>query len=350
MKDLRLYLLAAPIIGGMLSLSSCVNTETVEPEITGNDTRHIVLNLSAPEDVSTRASSDYKLRYVAKLFNGSKSSLNSTLPHVRQELIEGEQGLAGVENQMVFEVPANNNYVVFVFADYIPQNSQRSEEGFYNDYYFDTKNYNTGVSMLATPGNSKTDNVALEFFNNDNYECFAASEEVGYKTEDRVDLNLKLKRIVAKVRFVDTSKIEGDYDIDLASTTYIREYDMIKEHGYTPITKTTKFSIASPMTFTTADEQELLYFYTFASNASDQTPALAFFLTDKSGSEPNTYKVEATKIPVESNKITTVKGKFVEGLFPSSEPDYDPTKGYIYLNLSLDGTDWVSQDSEWSSN
>lgn len=357
MKTSRLLLSGALISSILTGLSSCVVTETIEPENPADATEKIVLNLSTPEDVATRATDGFKLRYVARLYNGSKTNLNASAYSARQELIEGETGLAGVRNQMVFEVPSNQNYVIFVFADYIPVDSQPTD-GLYADYYYDTKGAGaTGITMLGTPANTKTENVTAGFFNNDNYDCFAGSKDVGYKSEQRIDIDLKLERIVAKVKAVDTSGLGGKYDIDVTAVTYLKAYDLSNETGYSAAKSSGTFNVASKLEFPENTDQEVLYFYTFANKTTvaPEYPALTFNITDPdkdtSGGTPKTTTVKADNITVLKNNITVLKGKFLQGLFPDLTPDepaYDPTKGYIYVDLSVSEEDWTTSDTDWS--
>lgn len=356
MKSIIQCLLASPLLGGMMLLTSCVDTRIIEPEtpLIDNSSK-IVLNLSAPEDATTRATDGFKLRFVAKIFNGSESNLNDTYYKARQELVQGEAGPAGKIDQMVFDVEANQNYIIYVFADYIPVDSKPSEEGYYEDYYYDTRNSgNTGVTLMSTPKQLSNQAVPASFFNNDNYDCFAGTENIGKKGEDAIYRTITLERIVSKVRFVDSTKIKGDISTNVSKITYLNNYDLRNQGGGNKASNSESINLGS-VNFKEGEENEILYFYTFSSKITDgsQSPGLTLTLTDPSkdisDGSTNTTTITVDKISVQKNFITTVKGNFLHEIYPPVVPEEDPHKGAIFLDVLVSEKPWENLSSEWTS-
>ena len=356
MKLRRLSFINVASLIAIFSLTSCISTDTIEPEICPAETP-VFLNLVAPSDAPTRADDGYKLRYTAKLYSGTDRQSN-TVTVQRQELIEGEEGGAGIKNQMVFYVPQGSPYVIYVFADYIPANFERqSSNGLYKDYFYDTTLDKNVVRMLSTPGNKNTYNVASSFFNNDRYDCFggvAALEE--NKTAEKVEFNLTLHRLVSKVRLVDNSKFSGYYDGEIQSITYLSQYTLKKslsdETGWAPKTSNSKLTIFNNQEFSSGEEKELFFFYTFATTGtvSPECPKLQMNITDHSEKTLATV-ISTGDIPVKRNQITTVKGKLLPGI--SDEPEENPSieeEGPIILNLSSSNEEWAQEESTWQSN
>ncbi|MCH5234134.1 MAG: hypothetical protein J1E16_02490 [Muribaculaceae bacterium] len=361
MKDLRRYLQLVSISGVIFTMTSCVNTETLEPQPIPITSNKIVLNLSAPESISTRATDDFKLRYVAKIYNGSWKNLNTTKYSARQELVEGSAGPAGKENQMVFDVEANQSYVIFVFADYIPKEFVPSSEGYYNDYYYDTKSTKagaTGVNLLGNPGNLPVNdndyNVTSDFFNNDNYDCFAGYVDIGEKGEEKIEKSIALDRIVSKVRVLDTTGRGGNLNVNVSEVSYVNHFDLINDGGGSAKTSSISHNLGS-INLSGGEEDEILYFYTFSSKSTEggYQPSLKFSLTvsnnDNFDGSNNSASFTINKIPVKKNNITKVKGKFLHSLYSQDVTEGDVHKGAIFLNVSVSNTDWLSSESEWSS-
>lgn len=354
MKSITLSLLS---IAALLSLNSCVSTDILEPESSQDTEKRLVLNLTAPAEAATRAQDGYKLRYTAKLYSGNDGNAN-TLEVQRQELIDGETGPGGVENQLVFYVPEGYQYTIFVFADYIPESFEpKSTTGLYDDYFYDTAMDSKNVmKMLPTPGNKKINELSPSFFNNDFYDCFggvAVLEEK--KTSKEVRFDLELYRLVSKVRFVDTSSLSGSIDVKLASFKYLQGYTLRNNKNYETggfletYTFKNNLTIFRNKDFTGEEEQEILFFYTFASIGSTEKPGIELILTDYiNQTEANSIYVD--KIDVKRNHITTVKGNLLPGL-AADDPNQDQDEnknGPIILNMTTSKEDWQKDETTWS--
>lgn len=357
MKSLKITFLSLIFTLGLFSLSSCISTDTIEPEITKEGDKKIVLNLKAPAEVYTRADeNNYSLRYVAKLYIGSSSSnVTTEQDSQRQEIID-EGFEKGSNKQMVFYVPQGFKYTIFVFADYIPKNSKADENGFYEDYFYDTQYNKKAVRMLPSPGdktsikNSDIITLSPSFFNNDNYDCFggAVSTEKE-KTEAEITLDLELYRLVSKVRFVDISKLSGEHSLSLLQFNYFSEFiietDPEDAWGGSNI-KYNKSLTLPDKNFNGSDEQEILFYYTFSSEGSNNSIGINFNISDQLGSS---REIKLSEIPVKRNHITTIKGNLLPNL-ESDDPGDENGEGPIILNVSKSSEDWKNQESTWGSN
>lgn len=345
-----LSLLSVASILGLFSLTSCVSTDTMEPEIKSDSSKKLILNFSTPEALTTRATDGYKLRLSAKLYSGSLSNLDGRIEK-REELIYGEKGNGDVVNQVVFDVPTGYNYSILVFADYIPSSFQPDASGRYNDYFYDTSRYKDAVTMLATPGNKNTEDADITFFNNDNYDCFSAKQYLEIKNAEEVVFNLELKRAVAKVRLVDNSKNSGDYDLKINNINYLKSFNLINDRGgYNSVKSSKALTLFTQKSFTGVDEQELAFFYTFASESTTavEYPQVTLTIDDQNG---NNNSLQAKNIDVKRNYITTVKGGFLPDSNPKDDPGTgDNTKeGPIYVNMAISTDSWQNQTSSWSN-
>lgn len=317
------------LIGGITGLSSCVSTEIIEPESDVKETDELILNLSAPADVSTRASEGYKLRYIAKIFRGNSSNTFGE-PLQRKEIIDGEVA----DNKIVFKVDPNYNYTLMVFADYIPSTTQANSQGLYADYFYNTSQYPKASMIRTTPGKD-SETVSADFFNNDNYDSFFGRHTL-YKDEKEVIVNMTLKRTTAKVIFRETSSNTGEGQVKVTNLKYGNIFQWDVEDAGVNQYPSLNLSLGTSSTISDEDK-DLFYFYTLAdSNTTGLALNFTFTIT---GGDPLTYTIP--NIPVTANHRTIVKGAFLPD--PQSEPD--PLEGDIILNLSTDYT-WEQESIE----
>lgn len=324
------------------TLGSCVSTDVVETPDT-KESNQIVLNLSSLTE-GTRADANHKLRYTAKLYEGTLNYLeDKTL--IRKEIIEGDQSEEGATNQIIFDVPAGETYTIIVFADYIPADSKPGTNGLYSDYYYDTTSRKETFEMRTTPGSTST-SVSQTFFNNDNYDCFIEAVTVK-KTEAKVVENMTLKRAVAKVRLIDTSTRSGSFNVSVTNLSYLNLFDRNNNaaFGPKPLTPNVKFN----KELTGAPEQEVMYYYTFASKNEYEKLNLNVTIEDSDSEKSN---LEIKDIKIEQNYITTIKGKLLpdeKSTVPDTPvtPDPDNQNGPIYLNLSVSNDPWQNQSQAW---
>lgn len=362
---------------GMFTFSSCVSTETMEPEME-NDQNRIVLNLDSPTPDGTRADSNHKLRYVAKLFMGYKNNLSTDI-YYRKEIIEGDASQGDKANQIIFDVP-KGTYTIIVFADYIPVDRQKNNQGEYGDYYYDTSKKDV-VTVLPTPGDKNSEKPSASFFNNDNYDCFMGLVTIE-KTEKKEICNMALQRIVSKVRFLDTSNNAGQYNIKLSKAGCYSMYDINSDIANFLENYSANITLTKQMNGST--DQEILFYYTFATKDKPTKEKLnvSFSVSNNSG-QNNEFSI--SNIEINQNYITTVRGKFLPtspgstpgnpnnpsdpgtGENPGTDnpdnpnnpnnPDNPNTpggsdnpneEGPIYLNLSISSDPWLNSTSEWN--
>ena len=355
MKSIKLAFLSLFSSLALLSLNSCVSTEVVEPEtpdVPNEEVKPLVLNLTVPEDVKTRAVHEgYKLRYIAKLYEGLPTSLVYPIVE-RKELLAGEEGDGGVKNQIVFYPKEGVYYTIYLFADYIPDPGL-GVKGPYNDYFYDTKYNNTSdaVRMLSTPASKNSTKVSADFFNNENYDCFGGMIVMDHKkteVEDKFDITLE--RLVSKVRLVDQSGLGGDYIINVTYLDYLSQYILSENYGL-PGSYLINYANSSGIDINLKDlkedqEKEIFYFYTFEGHSSSGMPKFQLTITD-SNTKAYVTSVKTEGIDTKRNYITTLKGNVLPG--PKVDlPDQDEVetrKGGIVLNLSQ-SENWNTPDLE----
>lgn len=317
-------------------LASCVSTDTLEPSVSEADSNYIVLSVSSPPDVSTRAGTGYKLRYTAKIFTGASSSNWGSTPIDRQEIIEGESS----DNKIVFKVDPDNSYTVMVFADYIPSDFKADESGHYPDYFYNTTNSKRST-VRTTPG-SDEEKVSAEFFNNDNYDCFYVQESV-VKKEKEVNLDLTLKRVTSQVIFREKSENKGIGNVSVSKLGYRKHFDWGTMNTFDPIAPNTDLgTISLPKDIIIDEDKDLFYFYSLAETGEGKRYVSVEFTVNREGCDSKTFTIK--EIPVRSNHRTIVKGEYLPVPEVAGEDPID-NSGDIILNLTTD-LSWEEESLE----
>lgn len=309
------------------ALIGCTSTDVVEPPAgEANAGKEISLSISAPEaNGATRADTDHKLRYTAKLFQGDyiKDSF---------KFLERKEAIAtdGESATIVFSVP-EGTYSVILFADYIPSNSSPKDNGLYEDRYYDTSAENESVTMKAFTTNNGSTALDYNCINNDNYDAFAAYQVIN-KTEGKYETSIELSRIVSKVRVVSATDVPENTkvsSISFSDFSYIPEYSIASGHavGHAESGKMNLWN-NSLSGMSKPAENELFYFYSFADGTKDNfLEDIRFNVEFTDNSTRETFVPKGT-IQVRRNYITILKGAFL------AEPA--PELGDIILNLSSD--------------
>ncbi|MCH5229047.1 MAG: hypothetical protein J1F12_03510 [Muribaculaceae bacterium] len=345
--------------GVLVITSGCVTNVVDEPNENNDNSEKIILNLTAPEAVTTRANSDHKLRFTAKMFTFNGSDMDRSSMQ-RKELLQGEKGEEGVVDQIVFTLAPGNKYNIVVFADYIPANAGKESDGGYKDYYYNTREDRMAFDMYTTPGESNS-KVSKDFFNNENYDCFCLAI-TDTKYEAKQEKPMVLKRGVAKVRVVDTSGKTGNYDLTASRITHHNSITLTP--GTMGSMQRSESSLSGGVQLLNQKalepdkngESELFYYYTCSSpgNAnganSGVTNSLSFSLTGPS----DTKAYNLSGISVAANFVTKVVGDFLSPVTkedePEEQPGIDPDAGNILLNISLSDEEWGNMNTPWSSN
>ena len=315
-----------------MSVSSCSETEIVAfPEGEPQPGKEITLNISAPADASTRATSDHKLRFTAKLFKGKYGS------DPKDNFIEKKQAIASEgKGTIVFSVP-QGDYSVLLFADYIPNSTQADSEGLYEDAYYDTSSKDEEIRMIAfTTNTSSHDLIQKHCINNDNYDCFSAYTGVINKTESVYEENFVLERAVSKVRVV--SNTPPPSPVTEIKFTRFYCFDIFKQYYNTVFCEKTyenmRLSSHTISGMSNPDINEIFYFYTLAANNTENLGEISCDIKFQDG-ETKTLTIPTGTIKVKRKYITTVKGNIL------SEPI--PETGDIILHLTSDDT-WLEQE------
>ena len=316
-KKLTALLFSATVL---ILLGGCSSTEIIDsPQEPAKKGKSITLSLSSPESTATRADNDHKLRYVAKLIKGS---LDENLEVAeRKESIVSE----GEETTITFSVE-QGKYTIILFADYIPGSSTKGDDDCYPDSYYDTNI------------DGRPQNVSIQKFemNNDNLDCFGNVIKVD-KGEEEVVENITLFRLVSKIRFVSTTPLAENQEIDNISYSRISYHKTMNiesasqnsgngagiEDIDTQYTANKSSNFLNPSN----SENELFFFYTFANKSGDKAclGQVDFTINFKDGTKRDGNIVTGV-IPAKRNSITTVQSDFLS----------DETKltGNIILNLS----------------
>lgn len=324
-------------VGFLLMFSACVSTDVLDSPDDGKVSENIVLDLMSEDRASTKAHDGFTLRYVAKIYQKDGNNWGSA-PYDRKEILEGGT------NKIIFSVPANNSYKIILFADYIPSGSEKTGEC-YRDYYYNTVNplqttNQRFVGIRTNPGDD-SQTLSPEFFNNDNYDCFFASTEV-YKDQNELVEKITLKRLCAKVYIQDISPNSGECEVTVSKLGVNPRYDY--DNNTTTTTPSSTFdtqrfnTLLSDKVNVTADNKELLYFYTLA---YDQSSTVGIEINVNNAGKTKSTKI--TQIPVRQNYKTIVTGEFVDASPVSDIPgigDQDPQEGDIILDLSVDDN-WI---------
>lgn len=334
MKIKETFKIMGILSGLSLTAYSCVSTETVEKPIDKDRLgEEITLQLSAPESLKSRASSDHKLRYVAKLYEFIKNDGGAQFKTInRREAIE-----SGDITTITYNVDPDKIYIVYLFADYIPENSTADGNGYYPDYYYNTQSETDDrIRMITNPG--KTSGVAPEFFNNDNYDCFYFCSDTIHKSLLKRELDCTLKRAVAKIRFVDENATEEEFgSVSFSKINYLEEFGL--ELGMANASKTlsSQLSEIKIEKMGKPSTNEIFYYYTLASDTKDQgLQDMAFTTVNKAG------KSKSINVPTgahyRQNYITTIKGNLLEK--GNNDPGQDgpglenPDFGDLILNMT----------------
>lgn len=316
-KNVGLVVSAGVILCGM---SACMETDVVNPNGNQPKGEKIVLDLSSESMGLTRADANHVLRYKATLFLGSPSNVQKNTRETK-ELIEDSQAT----NQIIFNVETGKDYVIYVFADYIPKENVRAD-GQNIDQYYDTSMPDNALgryTMLTTPGNATSLAISADFFNNDNYDCFYGYVS-GNKPEEEVRHDMKLTRAVGKVVIGDISGNKGTFDVSVSKLGIYRYFDVVKDmtnangrgsyydnSGFSNMVITHDKNIANGGS--DSAPQELFYFYAFANGKDNSNKTYAFLTFNLKGSDvaEKTYVISDNVIQVQKNFITTLKGNFV---------------------------------------
>ena len=245
----------------------------------------VTLNVSAPGayifGAESRADDSYKLRLVAALYPSPASE--AVFPIETRELIYNPAGTI-----LSFEIAESGNYLVTVFADYLPVATTADGSGHFADYYYDT---------ASQPGTVTVKGDKTDFFNNEMRQCFAGkiAFEKGTATLTK---DLTLRRPVSRIEI----SAPGDNVETLVSRVDVTRCSHLDRYCFTldgsEITgsvASADASAAAPKDITIAnvqsalapDGKKLLFYYTFAGFASDEArPALgeiAFTLVPMEG-------------------------------------------------------------------
>lgn len=316
-----------------VSMLSCMNTETLDPPAQADESSETIsLFLSSPVDVTTRTEDGYVLRYTVKLLLHDNNG-NKLLE--RKECLEtGDKS----QDVITFKVEPNKTYYLYCFADYIPVNSELDKDGFYKDYFYNTRMAQENVISMITNPDGGSEKISKSFFNNDYYDCFMQYIEVK-KKEAQETISAILERVTAKIRFIDENLTEDNFDKLLLSNMSINISAIFETKQAQADRGTYSSKDLSHITFTepgNIDKKELFFFYTLAYSEQSLLNNIKFSTIN---SEGVSLETSISSLPFQKNYITTVKGRFLstdsgeEDPNPDGPGDEDDGEGDIIVNL-----------------
>lgn len=333
-KKLTALLFSATVL---ILLGGCSSTEIIDsPQEPAKKGKTITLSLSAPENASTRADADHQLRYVAKLVEGNLAGQSIEVKERKESIVSNN------DDTTITFVVEEGDYTIILFADYVPSSSTKDDDNCYPDSYYDTHI------------NDLPQKVSINKFelNNDNLDCFGTVIKVT-KGEEEVVENVSLFRLVSKIRFISTTQLADNQEIDNISYSRISYHKTINiesasqnsgkgagiEGIDTQYTATESSNFLNPSN----SGNELFFYYTFANKSGDKAclGQVDFSINFKDGTKRDRSIVTGV-IPAKRNSITTVQSDFLS-------PEKKAT-GNIILNLSTPNNweDNVSTDGKAS--
>lgn len=306
------------------AMGACSSTEVIDqPESPNTDNNVISIHMAGIDNGITRATTDHKLRYVAKLLKNFYPT--SSVAGEDPVYIERKEVIAsGSDVTLTFDVE-EGKYTILLFADYIPADSSIDDNGCYTDNYYDTSNTTSQPQMISL---KKID------LNNDNMDCFSGKIAVT-KGSDKVDETVTLKRMVSKIRFVSATPLPENASISgitVSKLSYFSQLDMSGGDNSVSIPDAKTDLSSDKLNSDSSDEngQELFFFYTLSNTSLKDLLYLGEikfkvnYTSDYEGT--SVFTINSGTIPAKRNTITTAKGAF---LSPAT-----PEKGAITLHLS----------------
>lgn len=335
MKSVKMRLLCA-LLPALLA-TGCTSTDVVSPSDPEKKSDVITLSVSAPEAYafpSTRAAHEgHQLRYVAKLYKGKTTgSINVDNFVARKEM------LASAGSLIQFEAPEKGDYTVAIFADYIPSDAEKNDNGSYGNKYYKIDGNNDYIDILEHGDNT----LPPYSVNNDNYDCFVKVLRIT-KGDDAYEENVVLRRAVAKVivQANDGGRPDGVTKITLTKLSFMTQYSL--DNGIAGA-NANKTNISVDLTFDNSGT-ELFYFYTFPAKKGSYyiqgqgLNEITFMIGAKDDSYVyNGCSISPSLFYPEANYIYRVKGDFLK-------PTNAPALPSDMINLTVSVSEnWESPD------
>ena len=333
MKSMKMRLLCA-LLPALLAMG-CTSTDVVSPSDLEKKSDVITLTVSAPEAYAipyTRAAHEgHQLRYVAKLYKGKTTGgINVDNFVARKEM------LASAGSLIQFEAPEKGDYTVAIFADYIPSDAEKNDNGSYGNKYYDIDGNNDYIDILEHGDNT----LPPYSVNNDNYDCFVKVLRIT-KGDDAYEENVVLRRAVAKVivQANDGGRPDGVTKITLTKLSFMTQYSL--DNGIA-VANADKTNISVDLTFDNSGT-ELFYFYTLPAKKGSSYVQGLNEITFRIGAKDDSYVYNGCSISPslfypEANYIYRVKGDFLK---PANAPALP--SDMINLTVSV-SENWESPD------
>ncbi len=329
-------------------LAACSST-TIDEQLplTAADEEDIMITLSTPNAYtfpSSRAGetdihAGHVLRYTAILYK----SLKGITGGVGINTAKGEENLVkrielldkdNVDKQIVFKGIEPGDYFIVVFADYIDENAEVSNEtGHYTDKYYDT--------MTPAYITLKAQDDPKAYFNNDNLDFFIDHTDKFTKEKNQPKtFDITLHRHVSKVQVKATGgNIEALKEIVITGCYTLPQLEMIS--GSATAVEQKNIS-GNSLTLTPVNDALLYSYYTFCTGSKDNAlKGTSFTLTPNDGYEfanNEGFSITAAhKIVPLANTIYTIQGAFLNtSTVPSNVADIKVTTNTNWETSSQD--------------
>lgn len=323
--------------------TACSSTTIEEPQpSTSTNSDDLVITLSTPYTYTFPASradgtdihAGHELRYTAILYKCLTTSTEPVGISGNENRIQRIEKLAKDDNKIVFKSIPPDDYFIVVFADYISENADPSEEGHYPDKYYDTTLSPNYITLLQQDDEST-------YFNNDNLDFFI--DNTGKFTKEKnkpEEFKITLHRHVSKVQVKAIGgNIEALKEIVINSCHTLGQLDMISGNA----TAEDQKNISRKSVTLTPVNGTLLYsYYTFCTRSTIALNGTSFTLIPNEGYEfanGNTITIATDKVLVipEANMIYTIQGAFLNtSALPSKVADIKVTTDNNWIDSSQD--------------
>ena len=302
------------LLAVVLAVVSCQKDADLDVNVGGEQLVNITVAL--PEetraasgtgfDLTTLEANDLELRYILEIYVEDTNAVND------QQRIRKE-AYTTATSDVVFPVRLvagqNRNYRIVAWADIVPADANRTEDGDY-DYYYETSE---GLDQILI-------NEAKWTAMKEQRDAYTAFKVVNNFSANSV-INLTLKRPFAKVRVVSTDIKNFEdlgYKLSEGSVNYTvelnRQYNALYGTASNAAAKTHTFAYPTPYSksddaYETETQRTLFADYIFVDNIKEQD-AIRFNLDikDQFGANLNTIPFN-TDIALYANTLTTIIGE-----------------------------------------
>lgn len=291
MKRVNFYLGIIALIG---LISSCSQHE--EMADAGQESKTVTFNVGTDIQIGTRAATEYnmpegyKLRYIMAVYSQGSNAVIKRVEATADNM---------TRNVSLYTELDKGTYDIVFFADFIPKNATRGENGLYTDKW-----WNTNLLRMGAKPTIKTQSDLLA------RDAFSGVLPGVVKANDKISESVTLKRPWGRLNLVATdadpssiTKVEMEY---IPMYGYYNARTQEIEEGSGSITRS--FELSSPQQNATILSDFLL---TSKEGIITNKEITVKIYTDNLEIPYNTIEIPAG-IPFKANYITNIKGNFLD--------------------------------------